>query len=81
MLLHKVFAESLLGDLVTDISLYSPGHALPNTKHDKRNCTNCNSPSRRAVETNKTDVVAAVPSLTDLLEEVSLTFMSVVSIM
>lgn len=41
--IYKVIPDSLLGDLVTDMSLYSAGHAhtLPNMKHDKRNCTNC----------------------------------------
>lgn len=41
--IYKVIPDSLFGDLVTDMSLSSAGHAhtLPNMKHDKRNCTNC----------------------------------------
>lgn len=49
--MYKVISESLLGDLVTDVSPYSPGHAhaLLNMKHDKRNCSNCSSTLPHAV--------------------------------
>lgn len=49
--MYKVISESLPGDLVTDVSPYSPGHAhtLLNMRHDKRNCTNCSFTSPHAV--------------------------------